>query len=82
MEEKIAQFLASAQPDRVGGAAAVLAARDLFAEGWLDSLLHLRLIVFLERELGVRVPPFQAHTANFSSVGAIRALLDRLQAGA
>ena len=79
MENRIAEFLLAAQPSRTGGTAAVLASGNLFNDGWLDSLLQLRLLNFLEKEFSVYIPPFRATVKNFETVSAIAALVASTQ---
>ncbi|MGZ3655360.1 MAG: hypothetical protein ACXVB9_06930 [Bdellovibrionota bacterium] len=74
-ESKIAGFLKDSNPSAKGGADAILSSRDLFADGWMDSLLHLKLLAFLEKNYGVRVAPLQATRKSFLTVGAIAALV-------
>lgn len=76
MEEKIAQFLSAAHPTRKESPAA---SADLFKDGWLDSLLQLRLLNFLEQEFHIRIPAFQVSLRTFQNVAAITALVKKLQ---
>ena len=75
----IAQFLKAAHPSTQSSMEEIAASKDLYADGWLDSLLTLRLLGFVEELTGVRVPPFQVTRQHFSSVAAITALLERVR---
>lgn len=79
--QKIAAFLKEAHPSAPGGVEQILASKDLFADGWMDSLLHLALLGFMEAEFGVRVPPLHVSRKTFLSVSAIEGLLHRGPAG-
>lgn len=72
IEAKITEFLRSAHPSQSGDPAA---SADLFADGWMDSLLYLETLIFLEREFGRRIPPFQASRRSFQTVAAIAAIV-------
>jgi|GEM_PF-6264162 len=74
---KIAQFLKNARPDAKGGVPEILASSDLFTDGWMDSLLHLSLLGFVEKEFGVRVPALYVSRKSFLTVGNIAALINR-----
>lgn len=76
MEEQIAKFLRQAHPQRGENPAA---SADLFKDGWLDSLLQLRLLNFLEQEFHVRIPAFQVSLRTFQNVHTITALVTKLQ---
>ena len=43
----------------------IATSNDLFADGWLDSLFCLRLLTYIEKEIGVRIPIFQVTRDNF-----------------
>lgn len=75
MEREIAAFLQEAKPSLKGGIEAILASQDLFEDGWLDSLLNLRLLAFLEQASGKRIPALQVTRKNFRTVAAIAALV-------
>jgi len=75
IESKIAGFLKDSNPSAKGGADSILASRDLFADGWMDSLLHLKLLAFLEKNFGVRVAPLQTTRKSFLTVSAIATLV-------
>lgn len=77
LERKIAAFLKEAHPSAAGGPEAIANSADLFADGWMDSLLHLKLLAFLEAEFGLRVPAFQVTRRSFQTVAAIAALVSR-----
>lgn len=73
--ERIARFLKDAKPSGEGDLAAILASQDLFADGWMDSLLHLNLLAFMEKELGAKVPAFRVSRKCFLTVRDIAALI-------
>jgi acyl carrier protein len=75
--KKIAEFLRSAHPSSEKGVEEILASRDLFADGWMDSLLHLSLLGFMHSEFGVRVPPLNLSRKSFLTVQSIEGLLER-----
>ena len=76
MTERIANFLRQAHPQRNDDPSA---SADLFKDAWLDSLLQLRLLNFLEKEFHIHVPAFQVSLRTFQNVGAISALVEKLQ---
>mgnify|MGYP001597784887 CR=1 FL=1 len=73
--DKIAQFLKDARPSTKGGVAEILSSKDLFTDGWMDSLLHLSLLGFIEKEFHVKVPALCVSRKSFLSVNSIVALL-------
>jgi acyl carrier protein len=76
VEQLIADFLRKAHPIVPFNP---LDSTDLFKDGWLDSLLQLQLLNFLEKEFQVTVPAFQVSLNNFCTITAIAALMKRLQ---
>jgi len=50
---------------------------DLLASGLVDSLGVMSLILFIEREMGVDVPPEDVTIENFMSISTIEAYLAR-----
>lgn len=75
--ERIAGFLKEAHPSTPGGTEAIMASPDLFADGWMDSLLHLQLLAWMEKEFGVKVSPWQLSRRSFLTVGEITALIGK-----
>jgi acyl carrier protein len=75
IESRIASFLKSSHPSATGGVDAILGSQDLFTDGWMDSLLHLKLLAFLEKEFGLRVPPFQVTRRSFRTVHSVAQLV-------
>jgi acyl carrier protein len=75
VEGRIAAFLREHHPSASGGVDAIFGSTDLFADGWLDSLLQLQLLDFLETEFGLRVSPFRVARRAFRSVSAIATLV-------
>ena len=51
---------------------------DLFKEGHVNSLFALEMVVFLEKTFSLKVPRKEMNKANFTSVGAMAALVERL----
>ncbi|MGE3261919.1 MAG: hypothetical protein AB7K68_09085 [Bacteriovoracia bacterium] len=76
MEAQIAAFLKKAHPSRNEDPAI---SPNLFTDNWLDSLLQLRLLSFLEQECKIYVPSFQVSLKNFQTVSSIAALVSKLQ---
>jgi acyl carrier protein len=52
---------------------------ELLKTGYLDSLLMLRLVAFMESRFGVEVPDEEVLPAHFRNVGAMAALVHKLQ---
>jgi methoxymalonate biosynthesis acyl carrier protein len=50
---------------------------DIFAAGFMSSLFAMQLVVFVEREFGITVQSEDLELANFQSVNAITALVER-----
>src|SRR5262249_46245017 len=80
-KQKIARFLKNASPSCAADLEQILASSDLYPDHWLDSLLHLKLLPFLETEFGLRISAFQASRKNFVSVNNIAAFVQGLQNG-
>ncbi|WP_431973611.1 acyl carrier protein [Micromonospora haikouensis] len=55
---------------------------NLFESGSVNSLFALELVVFLERTFGVAVTGEELKLANFQSVAAMTALVERLRSQA
>lgn len=81
MEQKIAEFLKQAHPSSSWSEEDILRSEDLFADGILDSLLNLKLLLFVEKESGRRIPTLMVSRNNFRSVGALVALLNSYSYG-
>jgi acyl carrier protein len=75
MAESIAQFIAAAHPGGNYTEEEILASEDLFADGYLDSLLNLKLLLHFEAKAGKRIPALQMSRNNFRSVASIANLL-------
>ncbi|MBQ8208394.1 MAG: acyl carrier protein [Clostridia bacterium] len=52
---------------------------DLFKEGHVNSLFALEMVVFLEKTFSLKIPRKEMNKANFTSVGAMAALVERLK---
>jgi methoxymalonate biosynthesis acyl carrier protein len=52
---------------------------DLFASGVVSSLFAMELVVFVEKTFGVSVTGADLTLANFRTVDAMTAMLDRLR---
>jgi acyl carrier protein len=50
---------------------------DIFALGFVNSLLAMQLVAFVEKEFGVRVEDEDLDLDNFRSIGAISRLVER-----
>ena len=73
-KSKIAAFLAhSMRPDCIADDG------DLFAGGYVNSLFAMQLILFVEKEFGVRVENDDLKLDNFRSLSAIDAFIRRKQ---
>ena len=75
IETKIAAFLKESHPSSSAGPEHIAESQDLFADGWMDSLLQLKLLSYLEAEFGLRVHPFQVSRKTFMSVTSIARLI-------
>lgn len=52
---------------------------DIFALGFVNSLLAMQLVAFVEKEFGVRVEDEDLDLDNFRSINAISSLVTRKQ---
>ena len=77
-EDKIARFLKDAKPGAKGDAAAVMKSKDLFQDGWMDSLLHVKLLAWIEKEFGKKLPALCAARKNFLTVKSIAGMVDKV----
>lgn len=77
-EDKIAKFLKDAKPSAAGDAAAVMKSQDLFQDGWMDSLLHVKLLAWIEKEFGKKLPALCAARKNFLTVKSIAGMVDKI----
>ncbi|HEX6900420.1 MAG TPA: acyl carrier protein [Thermoanaerobaculia bacterium] len=50
---------------------------DIFALGFVNSLLAMQLVAFVEKEFGVRVEDEDLDLDNFRSINAISSLVSR-----
>jgi len=50
---------------------------DIFALGFVNSLLAMQLVAFVEKEFGVRVEDADLDLDNFRSIRAISCLVER-----
>jgi methoxymalonate biosynthesis acyl carrier protein len=55
---------------------------DIFALGFVNSLLAMQLVAFVEKEFGVAVADEDLDLDNFRSINAIAGLVERKQGGA
>jgi len=72
IETKISDFLRAAHPSASGS---IEESSNLFADGWLDSLLHIKLLVFLEENFHLRISPLQITRKSFLTVRSIAELV-------
>ncbi|HKI04159.1 MAG TPA: acyl carrier protein [Thermoanaerobaculia bacterium] len=50
---------------------------DIFALGFVNSLLAMQLVAFVEKEFGIQVADEDLDLDNFRSIRAISSLIDR-----
>jgi methoxymalonate biosynthesis acyl carrier protein len=55
---------------------------DIFALGFVNSLLAMQLVAFVEKEFGIAVEDADLDLDNFRTLNAIAALVERKQGGA
>lgn len=55
---------------------------DIFALGFVNSLLAMQLVAFVEKEFGIKVEDEDLDLDNFRSIAAISGLVARKRAGA
>lgn len=53
---------------------------DIFALGFVNSLLAMQLVAFVEKEFGISVQDSDLDLENFRSIGAIGRLVERKSA--
>jgi acyl carrier protein len=73
-KDKIRQFLARFFKNRTIGDG-----ENIFELGFVNSLLALQLVQFLEKEFGITVEDDDLDLANFSTIDAMAALIERKQ---
>jgi acyl carrier protein len=71
----IAEAVGESDPSRIDESV------DLFAEGWLDSLVLMRLVGYIEKAFGIAVSGSSIVPANFATIGAIGAFVARKRSG-
>lgn len=71
-EQKIKEFLSRFFKSHDLGAE-----EDIFALGFVNSLLAMQLVAFVEKEFGVRVEDADLDLDNFRSIRAISCLVER-----
>lgn len=54
---------------------AITSDEELLVSEQLDSLAVMRLVAFIEKTLGIRIPPKDVKLANFATIDAISAYL-------
>ncbi|WP_405773943.1 acyl carrier protein [Streptomyces sp. NBC_01538] len=54
--------------------------QDIFEMGFVNSLFAMELVMFVEREFGVRVPKTELRRENFRSVTTITEVIERVAA--
>jgi acyl carrier protein len=52
--------------------------QDIFSLGFVNSLFAMELVLFIEKHFGRPIPDDELDMANFRSVGAMSALVERL----
>ncbi|MFL6196747.1 MAG: acyl carrier protein [Thermoanaerobaculia bacterium] len=55
---------------------------DIFALGFVNSLLAMQLVAFVEKEFGITVEDADLDLDNFRTVNAIASLVERKRGGA
>ncbi|HEX2645013.1 MAG TPA: acyl carrier protein [Thermoanaerobaculia bacterium] len=58
------------------------AEEDIFALGFVNSLLAMQLVAFVEKEFGIKVEDEDLDLDNFRSINAISSLVARKSGGA
>jgi acyl carrier protein len=53
---------------------------DLIARGLIDSIALLQIILFIEEQVGIRIPDEEVAPENFQTINAIERTVERLQA--
>ncbi|MEM8530258.1 MAG: acyl carrier protein [Chloroflexota bacterium] len=53
--------------------------QDIFAMGVVNSLFAMQLVMFVEKEFGIRVEDDDLDIANFRSINAMTRLIERKQ---
>ena len=53
---------------------------DIFALGFVNSLLAMQLVAFVEKEFGIQVEDTDLDLENFRSIGSITRLVERKSA--
>lgn len=71
-EEKVHRFLARFFRQREIGSD-----EDIFALGFVNSLLAMQLVQFLEKEFGITIEDDDLDFENFRTIGKISALVER-----
>lgn len=52
---------------------------NIFTSGYVNSIFAMRLLNFLETEYGLEVPDEDIIIPNFSSIDAMKALVEKIQ---
>jgi len=52
---------------------------NIFTSGYVNSIFAMRLLNFLENEYGLEVPDEDIIIPNFSSIDAMKALVEKIQ---
>lgn len=68
LRETIASFLLTQWPSRSAEKHALLSSKNLFTDGWLDSVIQVRLVVYLDRVTKKKVPAFRFSRNTFQSI--------------
>lgn len=77
--KKIASYLCELKRLPEAEYAKILSSDDLFRDGYLDSVLNLKLLFFLEKIINRKISPFHVIKRNFSNINAVLALVERLE---
>lgn len=77
LRDELIQFILSGGPSE---ARISSDQQDLFEGGYLDSMAFLKLLTFLEKRYGLKIPPRDSVFEHFSSVERIIETIHRLGA--
>jgi methoxymalonate biosynthesis acyl carrier protein len=56
--------------------------QDIFSLGFVNSLFAMELVLFIEKQFGIRIPNEELDLANFRTVASMTGLVERLAVAA